>query len=391
MNSVSLPRNPVILRCATSAGDMLMPRQAIMLTSLKIQRFRSFQALSIEGLTRVNVVVGSNNAGKTTILEAADVLLSSIPATALWRAGRRREEWISFPDPDRPPSGVEVDIRHVFLGHRMEPGASFSIVGPYSGEERSVTCQVITASPADPEQVQLPIPDRVEPEPLLALEFRGTHLPAPPIVPLTQRGGLSRDIIRRRFAVSDGRQRISINLTTPGFASDDLVPLWDTIVLTPEETHIVDALRIVEPELERIAATSSRYRGVILAKISGLDRPVPLGSMGDGMRYLLSLSMHIVASGGGCLLVDEIDTGLHYSVMSKMWTLVLESARRLDVQVIASTHSLDCLRALAVVCRRDPEAMNDVAVHRVERGRHDSVRYSAEELEAAISHEMEIR
>ncbi len=63
-----------------------------------------------------------------------------------------------------------------------------------------------------------------------------------------------------------------------------------------------------------------------------------------------------VTSAGGCLFVDEIDTGLHYSVMAKMWHLLIETARRLDVQVFASTHSLDCLQALARVCQEKSES-----------------------------------
>jgi AAA15 family ATPase/GTPase len=113
--------------------------------------------------------------------------------------------------------------------------------------------------------------------------------------------------------------------------------------------------------------------------------------MGDGLKRLLVLSVNLVTSAGGCLFVDEIDTGLHYSVIAKMWQLLIETARRLDVQVFASTHSLDCLQALARVCEEKPDLAGEVAVHRIQKDKENATRYAAGELALAVHHEMEIR
>ena len=50
--------------------------------------------------------------------------------------------------------------------------------------------------------------------------------------------------------------------------------------------------------------------------------------------------------------MDEIDTGLHYSVQTRLWELLAAWAVQFDVQVVATTHSLDCVRAFAEVARR---------------------------------------
>jgi predicted ATP-dependent endonuclease of OLD family len=77
----------------------------------------------------------------------------------------------------------------------------------------------------------------------------------------------------------------------------------------------------------------------------GQRDPIPLGSMGDGMRRILTLAMCAVNVENGFLLIDEIDTGLYYEVQADMWRLILETAQRLDVQVFATTHSWDCVSA----------------------------------------------
>jgi predicted ATPase len=169
--------------------------------------------------------------------------------------------------------------------------------------------------------------------------------------------------------------------------------LWDRVVLTPKEADVVQAIQLVDPSIERIALLSSLgpSRPQMMVKRTGADEPLPLGTMGDGAKRLVVLSVNLVNAANGFLLVDEIDTGLHYSVLAPMWRLVLATARRMNVQVFASTHSLDCVRALAWALERDPDYAEDTSVHRVVRGRHETVRYSAGELRLAVEEDMEIR
>ncbi|MDY6993794.1 MAG: AAA family ATPase, partial [Pseudomonadota bacterium] len=118
---------------------------------------------------------------------------------------------------------------------------------------------------------------------------------------------------------------------------------------------------------------------------------VPLGILGDGIRRLLGLAVFLVKSAEGYLLVDEIDTGLHYSTMEDMWRFVIQTANRLNVQVFATTHSSDCVRALAWLQQDEPELAEYVVLHRIEADATQSTRYSAEELEIAARHHIEVR
>ena len=129
----------------------------------------------------------------------------------------------------------------------------------------------------------------------------------------------------------------------------------------------------------------------MFVKLQRSDRRFPLGSMGDGIKRLLVLAMTLVKSAGGYLLVDEIDTGLHYSVMVKMWKLVVETARRLDIQVFATSHSLDCIQALAGLYEDEPDVRDELSLHRIEKGAETSIRYSADEILAAARRQVEVR
>jgi hypothetical protein len=169
--------------------------------------------------------------------------------------------------------------------------------------------------------------------------------------------------------------------------------LWDGLVLSDEEEKVVDGLRLIEADLERMASTrvENSLRGAIFFKLRGVPERIPLGSIGDGVRRLLTLSLHLAHAAGGSLLADEIDTGLHYSVLIRMWRLVVETARRLDIQVFATTHSLDCILALAALCERFPELAGDVLLHRIDRDAPEAVTYTADALRVAAEQQMEIR
>jgi AAA15 family ATPase/GTPase len=134
-----------------------------------------------------------------------------------------------------------------------------------------------------------------------------------------------------------------------------------------------------------------RGRGGVLVSQKGSKRRVPLGSMGEGMRRILALAISLSQSRRGFLLVDEIDTGLHWSVMAKMWALVMRTARDLNVQVFATTHSLDCLRGLKDAVDDQADLRKHVRVHKVDVALREAITFSADDLSIAIDQEIEVR
>ncbi len=83
----------------------------------------------------------------------------------------------------------------------------------------------------------------------------------------------------------------------------DVVSLYEYIVLKPEEDLVIQALKTIEPTIERIATTSreSRYyrgypgeRGGIVVKCAGVDQRIPIGSLGDGIWRMLGLALALV-------------------------------------------------------------------------------------------------
>jgi hypothetical protein len=143
----------------------------------------------------------------------------------------------------------------------------------------------------------------------------------------------------------------------------------------------------VDPKVDRIAPQYSRgvvwrTRGGFMVRREGDPRPVAIGSMGDGMWRMLALAITLSQCKGGCLLIDEIDTGLHHSVLEEMWKMVYGAAKDLDVQVFATTHSNECGRSLAAICSAEPDRAHRVALHRIDKDSSKSVAYDEAEIVA---------
>ena len=334
----------------------------------------------------MTLLVGTNNSGKTSVLEAAEILLGGGSPRALIRGAVRRHESV-FSNSERVR---EIDLAHLFRGHGLELGSRFRIEGE-DGGAHFIDCEVVSGSDAvaeEPAQPELALSAELEEEsPSLALKVTSER--SSTLLPLSPEGGVT-DIVRRRLAGQEPAKTFSVAYVGPE-SDTDIVSLWDQVVLTPEEQKVVEALRSIEPTVERIAAVRRTFRGGMVVKLAGSDLRIPIGSMGDGIRRLLALSIMLASHAGGYLLVDEIDTGLHHSVMSKMWRLIVESSRRLGIQIIASTHSADCVQALAALYEESNDLRDLIALHRVERGQAATIRYGAEELSAAAKQNMEVR
>ena len=118
---------------------------------------------------------------------------------------------------------------------------------------------------------------------------------------------------------------------------------------------------------------------------------MPLGSHGDGMRRLLALSLSLIKTTNGILLIDEIDTGLHWTTMEEMWRLIVNTARKSNVQVFTTTHSYDCIRGLASLVESSTELASEISVQKVDRSLARAVTLDAENIRIAVAQDIEVR
>ena len=395
-----------------------------MYSSIWIQGYRGLDSFLMQGLGRVNLLVGTNNCGKTSILECIELLRSAGNPHVLSSIVGRRGEWGYFDrDGDARatmgPRPEPLDVSHLFPNHRLPAAVRLEtnrigdvatpaqVVGAADGAIRIEADRHDGGVAADwNDRVMVYIEDPTgaergardgamdtDEDDRLALRIEWSNEEDDYRAFVTDDGLLfgPRRLARARNSSDQAVQFVR----TGGVTAADVVRTYSRFVLTDKDEAITQALRIVEPAVERLAPVADDRRllfrdapgGVVLKLREVADR-VPIGSMGDGMWRMLGLALSISSADGGVLLVDEIDTGLHYSVMDDMWRMVSERAAALSVQVFATTHSQDCYESLAAIA--NPEA-DDVTIQRIDRALGKAVRYNSQAVITAAERRSEVR
>jgi len=136
----------------------------------------------------------------------------------------------------------------------------------------------------------------------------------------------------------------SIYIGSCGAETSQDVALFGAIEKAKRHEEIMPALRIVEPRLLRLSLVPLAGESILHGDV-GLPQLVPLPFMGEGLRRVLSIVVAIASASGGVVLIDEVENGLHYSVMKTVWKSIALAARQGNVQVFATTHSWECIRA----------------------------------------------
>ncbi len=370
-----------------------------MLLDINIQNYRCFKEFNLDGLARVNLLVGMNNSGKTSLLEAVDLLVNQEEPERLFDLllNRREVERGSEQSLRRATiSRAHFQIGHLFYGHQLNPDRAICL---RSQKQRPLSLQIQIAPVLEAGQLSLN-EDTFDPEitnfelVFLYGEDRRFAIPVNDdgLIPSGTFLRMPRKQSRENYFRKN--QHLSRFLTSRRQDFERVAAnLWKQITLTPEEETVIKALQILEPDVEGINFPSSEalnQQGLV--KLRGQRYPIPLGSMGDGMTHIVNLIASVVTLEKGVLLVDEIDAGLHYNVQAAMWKLLLETAQRLDLQIFATTHSYDCVTAFSEALKQ-LEADEIGKLFRLD-WRGDMVRavdYSAEILSAAVRQNIEVR
>jgi ABC-type cobalamin/Fe3+-siderophores transport system ATPase subunit len=376
-----------------------------MLTQIQIENYRGFQSYRMDGLARVNLLVGKNGQGKTALLECIQFLVSGgDPAVLFSSASRRGEEVVGT------HNGLTLtDISHFFHGHLAVPSIRFKIKSMddsksvIADDMRSVS--VVLQKPKNlggEKQIVEPPRDMGLIRLMMAITPSGPDDPQPAQLYLMENGAVLGGIAGGYGRASWERVGPPVVFIEPdSFDVKVLATAWASIVQNKKEGDVYQAMRLLRPDLEdiyflageaRTRTESSPSRAGVFIGIKGGDRRVPLGSLGDGMRRLLSLAISLAQTHGGVLLIDEIDTGLHYSIMAQMWELVVRTAERANIQVFATTHSADCIRGLGVLCKHEPDLCEQVAVHKiVHTPAQQSICFQGADVIQAVEQDIELR
>ena len=365
------------------------------LPDLTIKGFRGIKSLSLPRLGRVTLLAGKNSVGKTTVLEAVSIFAARCRNPALYDMLARHDELSNMLDGD----GEEFQVPDTAtLFHRRDASGNTPIlIGP-SKDKDQLTIKKASFDDFTEEQQTL-----IE---HFAHGYDADDFGLIKIVFMNKEGREytfpqmnleSRRLSFWRHAKSDIPAEIKCETLGPGLPQNEKIArFFDKIALSPVQERAVEALRLIlgdKVDGIAIVGEEGRRRGGrrAMVKIKDHTDRVPLKSLGDGAVRLFSVALALANTQDGILLIDEAENGIHHSVQPDFWRMVLRIARENNTQVLATTHSWDCVRSFAEAAIDDEDA--EGILFRLERDDEDvwEVFYPEERLKVVAEQGIEVR
>ena len=333
------------------AGGGAMP--PLHLDSLVIEGFRGIDLLEIPRLGRVTLLAGKNGIGKTTVLEAVYAYAHNGDPSDLAEILAFRREWsedILLAQHNAAQHNAPTpDWNSLFTGRT----GGRAEIGPKDAARLVIEDYVLSTDEEIARIMQFS--QAVGPQPVSRKALKVTHGQMQYVAPLLSVRGENRGIypIKWYILASDDRA-IDCDLLLPvdvAYSPDGaLYRAWDQAIKKNKERLIENAVKLaLDSDIEDIHVTGDMNTGgrKIMVKLSLHNERVPLHSMGQGVVRLFEIATVLIKNSNGILLIDEAENGLHYSIQRDFWRMVLQAAHDNNVQVLATTHSADCIRGFA--------------------------------------------
>ncbi len=378
------------------------------LTDFFVESFRNLQGVELSDLEQVNLIVGGNNSGKTSVLEAIAISLSPVDFVDWSITARSREVRSVFAAREGALGSLDA-IKWMFPHNTVDglprpEQISLKMQGSWIVERLVANCALLRGIPPESLFNEAGRRIRRERDDSFDLEETGLHLEV------------------RAYLNSSPKANLQTSFFDPvdGILHNE-VSLWPSIGLTQRRSS--------QPRLRKVllGPYSHRNQPLLLRSVSRLTemglkdrlinlltsidndlldidiitsepfgRPtllvnrrgaglLPISVLGDGFRRALSIALAMVEARSGVLLIDEIETAFHVSVLDRVFPWMKEMARDLDVQVFATTHSLEAIQAMSND-RKTSNPQSLAAFHLGGDGSNynDSKRYSLDMLERLV-------
>ncbi|MCQ3809451.1 MAG: AAA family ATPase [Acidimicrobiia bacterium] len=369
--------------------------KSLRLPSLSISGFRGLDNLEIDRLGRVTLIAGRNGTGKTTVLDAVRIFAERGHVSSLLAVLTRNEEVAEHVGVDDKPFDI-VSFEALFHGRTPVLGSTVA-VGPSGSSKSGLRLELVPGDPRTMKPGGRLRRDTNTRHPDLKVSFDDFEGHIPMLFDLERQmwGGNSRWSSRSRFDDKDWPDSLNYCSLGPGLLDNwELDKLWGEITLTSNEPLAIRALRFASDlGIEDLAVVpgANRHsdRRVVVRLKSG--QRVPLRSLGDGAARLFSTAIALGSASNGFLLIDEAENGIHHSLQQEYWGFVLKTAEANNVQVIATTHSWDCISGFAAAAREHHSS--EAVFFRLERDDCgvSVVDYGEEDLDVATAQGTEVR
>lgn len=327
------------------------------LENLTIERFRGLRNLELNNLGRINLFVGPNNSGKTSVLEAISIYSRPMDALEWLNTARRRDAFGSGNVPITRLNAMRWLFPQTFqqapddLYHgEIQMKAS----GDFSVESLLAKYQEIRGIPDETtlkriqQRMAAREPDTTYQGAELQINIESKHA-ADLYQPV---GNIQTSFIFWDAAPFFDRQKSPAAYTLPVRTITPVshrtersqIDRFSESAFSRNTENVLDLIRLFDPDILGMQILGAGGASLFIEhKKTGLT---PLSAFGDGLRRVVMIALTLPGIKNGVLLIDEIETAIHISVLNDVYQWLFDACQKNNIQLFATTHSLEAVDAL---------------------------------------------
>lgn len=334
------------------------------LEKLSINNFRGLKHLELENFSQINIISGINNSGKTTILEAILSLSYTRDYSALLDIANRRSlrakvnselRWMcNVSSNEFEVSGVVdktelrykclieedlifIDDLELHLSEKLSNEIINNVIIHNFPKKSTIDANLFLSEETETTVTTVRYSSLTESVAVLSNYTNSLTYKRP----LFYRSYMDRN--RRIFNFRCLRLSV-IDHLNQNFTYE----ISKSII---NMAKVTEALKIFDPDIENLGLTTSEDspRDTILTILHKTKGELPISVYGDGIKKIIALADVIIGAENGILLIDEIETSIHKSVLDETFTWLIKACATYNVQIFLTTHSLEVCDALLSV------------------------------------------
>jgi len=314
------------------------------LTEIEIKQFKCFTDFKAAGFKRVNLIGGKNNIGKTAFMEACLINVHSNSINTLITAFisiKHARENLNFIGKEYKDNDFQklLDATKTYVSYSNLSNKIFAISEQDAVKEYQFTInsnsKVINAK-----------------ELTVILEY----------------------IINIEF------------IDNFGWSDEKLIDCFEAIQKQDLEPELNSYIREFDDSIDNFKVIGDKPQ----CKTNGEYHDIT--EFGDGLKHYISIICALYACANGYLFIDEIDNGIHYSQLERLWELILTISKKTNCQIFATTHSKEMLEAFARVAKKlDEQDISYTTLVKNKQQEIQALTRDYEMLEDSIEQEREVR
>lgn len=359
-----------------------------MIQRCKVKNFKSLKNSEIKNFKRINLLGGKNNTGKTTLMEALFLFHDRLNPECFIRL----HSW-------RGVQAIKMESAELFgpLFHDYNTERKIEIEVEYNNRStQNLTINLIEDLKKQISLSNINLNNRDNTTKTLnnehlemKLKYSGSVNKKQEVITHTFEGENNLNVNATDVSPRNITQAVFLVAKNISNENENAIR-YGELVKRNEENEIIEFLKVIEPRLKSINAIHLNDNTSMIYGDIGLKKKVPLNYMGDGITRIFSILLAIISLPNGILFIDEIENGIHHSVMNQVWEMIDNASKKYNCQIIATTHSYECLASLV---EGTAKSANDINYIRLERRENDIVNkeYDYEMLQVAIEQGWEVR